>query len=159
VSGFNQLQAEIHALANMFASPKDLSVINLKTLLTELDNINRAESRYYSNGISGEELAELITRSQANIRSFAAGGVLTSPELILAGDAGINNPEFILTLPMLQRIIEETSGLTTKVIANKLDELIERIDEFEGRIHILESDVGKAANNYNYKQRRRSVIR
>ena len=46
---------------------------------------------------------------------------------------------------------------TTQIIKN-LEQLNEQFSNFEGRIHVVESEVAQATNNFNNRINRRSFI-
>ncbi len=97
-----------------------------------------------------------------SLLSFSSGGRIDQPTLAIVGDAaqlGGRNREWIFTDQQLRSIMMEAAVAGQAVVVRELRSMREDINEFNGRIHIVERDVGEASNRYAARKRRRSTQR
>lgn len=151
-----QLNQSINAIKPYFDEGQ-FTPENIMSVIENFAEQKKLAILFDQNQITMQDYAGQLNTLQLHVRSYASGSsALYNPELALIGDAGPNNPERVLNDPQLREIIAESADRAASRIEDKLDEhaqlLIAALNSFNGRLNILESDIGLSANRFNNRQ-------
>mgnify|MGYP000530731079 CR=1 FL=1 len=127
------LYMEIRNLSNSINSLKPylskLSINDLIELVNEKNAVNELERKLFADLISYDQFKQQIALKELRIRSLASGGVAFKPEIVQIGDAGVNNPEYVLNSPQLDKLITSILSTSNKQLEKKIDQLITAVYE------------------------------
>lgn len=96
--------------------------------------------------------------SLSTIPKLASGGVLTSPQLVLAGEYAnaSTNPEIVSPRSLMYDTVTEANEVLVIAIVAAIRELQKTIEEKDTDVVFSPTDVGKAAAAYAQQQKRRT---
>lgn len=144
----NRLVDAVANLKPLFAE-SEFNAKNVTEYLKTYSNYNKLKTDYYSNRISPDYYDQLRRPLEIRLRSFAEGGTITRPELIIAGDSP-RGPEHILDSPALKEVIIAANQMTSPVV-------LDRLEAIENAILNMNIKVGDEViyNSYNKTDTRR----
>lgn len=149
------------------------AIISLgNNLVSEMDSIM---SRMHS-AASGEVVISVVTEyssrgsasayspyaytgySTYSIPALADGGVLTGPQLVMAGEysGAATNPEIVTPQNIMRETMVDANEEMAVAIVTAIQALQRAVEEKDQNVYITESDVGRAAAHYGQQQRRRT---
>jgi hypothetical protein len=144
-------QIEPYFKSGMFTPENILALIDQYTERKMLD------LKYDSNELSIEDYASKLNNVQVNVSRYTQSQpALYSPGLALMSQNATNSPVAVMNDPRLREVITESADMAANKINEKLDEVISEItgalNAFDGRLRIVESDIGEAAGRFQNRQ-------
>lgn len=111
--------------------------------------------------IAGMQVAPAFSTQLINlpyIPHLASGGVLTSPQVVLAGEysGASSNPEIVSPRSLMRdTVIDANEDMVVAIVA-AIQALQQTVEDKDFDVSITEGDVGRAAVAYGTRQRRRT---
>lgn len=152
VLGLNTILSNLNGLIDGIKPfMADLSSENILELIDIVNDEKYLTKLYDANEIAIEDYADKM--SAVNLRMSGITGASYS-DYSLIGSTALNQTE-IINSPNLSAAVYKSAAMQTKEINNKLDEvqsgIVGALNSFEGRLHIIESDVANSVNHFNNK--------
>ncbi len=93
-----------------------------------------------------------------NIPYLADGGVLTGPQLVMAGEypGASTNPEIVTPQNLMRDTVVEANAEMIVAIVTAIQSLQRAVEDKDQNVYISEGDIGRAAAAYAQQQRRRT---
>lgn len=121
----------------------------------------RLNISYGGLSVLGQQVIPAFNIQLASIPSIpylADGGVLTGPQLVMAGEysGAANNPEIVTPQNIMRETMVDANEEMAVAIVTAIQALQRAVEEKDQNVYITESDVGRAAAHYGQQQRRRT---
>lgn len=121
----------------------------------------RLNISYGGLSVLGQQVIPAFNIQLASIPSIpylADGGVLTGPQLVMAGEysGAATNPEIVTPQNIMRETMVDANEEMAVAIVTAIQALQRAVEEKDQNVYITESDVGRAAAHYGQQQRRRT---
>lgn len=110
-------------------------------------------------GVVQAGISALLAPAINSLTSFASGGRVDEPTLAMVGDGarlGESNREWIFRDQQLQTVIYQAATAGNDDVVRKLDEVVNALTNFSGRIHVTEREIYEAGNKERSRVSRRA---